>query len=157
MPRETITFRMEGDDISLRTFAQTVGYLRDLLSALAQELAHGQSVQWMLQELHAGSAEITLRGSSPDPGVVDELSRAFVYVGHAYSNAQPLPYAKPVRDAAERLISVINGAVHSFTFETDDDSAVVGSATLVPPAPRIYALGELPFQPESGLLLYQSP
>jgi hypothetical protein len=143
MPRETITFRMEGEDIPIKDFADTMGHLRELIRTLSQELGHGRRVHWIIQDLQASSAEITLHGTSKDLVLVDEFSDAFVRVGHALATSRPLPYSKSVRDAAEKLASVINGTVRSLVFETDNDSVVVGSASLLPPARRIYALGEL--------------
>jgi hypothetical protein len=137
---------MEGEEISLRIFAETMEHLRDLVTKLSSELGHGRRVRWTLQELQGGSAEITLHGESTDPLLVDELAGAFVRIGHAFannSNAQLLPYSSAVRDAAEKLVSVINGAVQSLVFETDEDSAVVGVARLLRQATRIYAFGTL--------------
>ncbi len=144
MPRNTLTFRMEGRKIQFSDFTVTMSRLQELLQALSQELApETPTVQWELQGLPIGSVEVTLEGSSVNPSLPDQVSDSFVTIGHALSTGQALPFSKLVCEKAEALTSILKGSVRALAFETDEASAFVSTLTQLPPSRKRYALGEL--------------
>ena len=144
MPQNTITFRMEGENINLSDFSITMRRLHALLQALSNELAPtNPRVQWDLQNLSPGSATVTLEGISTDQNLPVLVAHGFVTIGQALSTGSAIPFSTPVRNKAEELISVLDGSVRGLVFEADQATARVTTRAQLAPSRTLYSLGEL--------------
>jgi hypothetical protein len=63
----TLTLALEGD-VTLAQFANAVDHFHKLLRNLTEEVAADHDIQWDLEDLHYGSAMITVVGHSDEPG-----------------------------------------------------------------------------------------
>ena len=144
MPRDTLTLRMVSDDeITLEDYAVTLQRFREFIRALSQELAPQQSIRWTIDDLRLGSAELTILGQSPDASLAPSVADAYMGIGKALSARQPVPYSLRVRERAEGLLTVLNGAVRELEFRVDEDEVTIGALSTLPPRRRTHALGEL--------------
>ena len=130
MTNTTLTLAL-GGDIPFDQFVQTMERFRRLVDLLTQDVAGGVEIGWAIDELATGSAVITIRGESEQPGAVARVTRAYVVIGDALERHQPVPFSPRIARAAESLTQVLNGTITSIRFEAGEDVATVTSTVPV--------------------------
>lgn len=124
MTPTTLTLAL-GGEVPLDLFSQTMRHFEQLVDALSKEMGEGATVDWIIDELSAGSALITIRGESADPTVVERVGRAYVIIGQSLEEGKPIPYAPAIARAAENITKVLNGKITSIQFEAGTEVATV--------------------------------
>lgn len=153
MPKDRVTFKADGI-VSVADFRTMVDGFADLMLSLTAETNPDAAVDWMIDELRAGSAAITSRGIY---GNVEGRATMEVVVDKYKSLAVDAcesrigQYSPPVREAMEKITGVINGRIPRLFMGTpeepefakiespiEDDQHNVAKS-LPPRAPRPYA------------------
>ena len=124
MPTDTLTLALEGD-VSLREFAQAMSSFKDVVEALTSEVAGNARVEWLIEELQAGSASATVRGITDHAEDIGAVAVAYLLVGRALQTNQPVPYGERVRQPAMALLRMLGTHITSLRFETVDDDVIV--------------------------------
>jgi len=125
----TVTIELEGD-VPLSLFAQAIQQWQQLLSELSSEIGRDANIEWIVDDLRAGSAIATVRGESEQTGTLERVVRGYEIVGKALATNQPIPYSDRVATPARALTSVLNGKITAVRFSTPDESATVHSPQL---------------------------
>jgi len=114
MPNNTITLKLEGD-VSPEEFASAVSGFTQLLTALQRAVVPKSSIEWIVSDLHAGSASMTYAGSEdiPDAPNVEKLTREYFNAVTARANSEDINYPQPVVKALNAVIGVLNELVLS--------------------------------------------
>lgn len=140
MNDSTLTLGL-GGNVPLDHFAHTVARFNQLVASLTQEVGGDVGIDWIVDELQAGSALITIRGEAKQPEAVSRVVRAYAVVGESLEQHLPIPYSSQVARAAESLTKVLNGQVTSLHFEAGGEVATVTST--VPIDQAVGLLGAL--------------
>lgn len=110
----SITLELAGDAITLPIFADALSRLSSLLSAASTEVG-AATVEWIIQDLAAGSAVATVMGVGVSEEVVAEATNAVLNAAVALQDHTPLlPHLRihgPMRD----LTGILNGVVSDLT------------------------------------------
>jgi hypothetical protein len=122
MSGHTITVGMDGD-VDLAHFSLVVRHFADLVAALTSEVAGETEIEWLVDELGAGSALVTLAGRCAEMDKVERVVSAFALVGRALERGEPVPYSDRVQRSAREITGVLNGAITAVEFATDLESA----------------------------------
>lgn len=140
MAIDTVTVRL-GGEVPLPQFAVAISRFDNLVRALSKEVADGEAIEWLIDDLQWSSAIATVRGSGT-PDAVERVVVAYGNVGKALAGGEPIPYSPAVGDAARGLTSVLNGRVHSVDFETAlAEFTVVAAAPKPVAVPAVQAYG----------------
>lgn len=143
MAGDTLTLALNGD-VPLKTFAQAIDQFTRLVDALSGEVARDASIEWLIDDLQAGSAIATVRGESEQAALVGRVTAAYMIVGQALSLGQPIPYSDRVKAPARALTQLLNNRVTSLRFETPESDVIVGNTLNNDQAlPPVYAYGTL--------------
>ncbi len=120
--KDTVTLVLNGE-VKLSDFSVAIEGFRSLIDALSKERAKNKKIDWIVDSLESGSVIATARGrpksevDSPSvSAVVDEFER----VGASLKSGEINKFAPPVREAAQKIYSVMNGSIRSVRFETAD-------------------------------------
>lgn len=137
MSSDTLTLRLSGD-VGLADFAKAVSKLDALVRALSDEIARDVPIDWDVSDLQHSSAITTAQGHAPDMSAVARVVAGYANVGRALESGSPIPYGRPVEDAARGIVSILNGRVQTIDFETADAEATVTTAppTVIQPIDR---------------------
>jgi hypothetical protein len=127
MTYTTLTLAL-GGDVPLDQFALTMERFQRLIEQLTQEVGQDAAIKWIVDELSAGSAVITIRGESEQLEAVERVGRAYTVIGQSLEHHQPIPYSPQIARAAENITQVLNGQITSIQFEAGDDIATVTSS-----------------------------
>ena len=106
-------------------------HLSALVEALTEELGAKGSIQWIVEDLHGGSAIASVRGEAVqghETGAVHQVVRAYAAVGQSLENGERLINSDCVIHEAEQIIALIGQQVVSVRFETDQADAIVSGA-----------------------------
>jgi hypothetical protein len=120
-----------GGDVPLDLFAETVRHFQHLIELLSKEMGEGVPVSWVIDELSAGSASITIRGEAADPGVVERVGRVYTIIGQSLEDGEPIPYGPSIARAAENITKVLDGKITSIQFDAGSDVATVTAGVSV--------------------------
>jgi hypothetical protein len=126
MPADTITLALDGG-VPLSQFGQAMLAFSGLVRSLSSELGVIRKVEWVIDDLEAGSATATVRGEAKDHEAVERVVRAYAVVGRSLANHTPIPYSQDVARYAAEIVSVLDGQITSVRFETPDEDAIVYS------------------------------
>jgi hypothetical protein len=142
MSKDTLTFALEGE-VTLASFASVLSSFNDLLIHLSKEVGGDAAIDWMVEELYAGSAVATFHGLYEDLKVVESVVDAYETVGEALSSGYDIPYSEPVRRSVGNITDVLNGKITSIRFETSAREFIVSSKSLagVKAPPMKYSRG----------------
>ena len=99
MAGNTLTFEM-GGKVNIRQFHEGIDRFHRLVSALT-DLQTG--VTWVVGDLQAGSAMITLQGESDIPSKVEKIVQDYDNIGRALELHEALSYRPRVNQAAESI------------------------------------------------------
>lgn len=125
MVSTTITFALDGDAVSLETFAEEMRHFSGLLRALAVELSRKDEIAWFIEDLQRSSAIATIRGEAEDIRAVERVVSGVIVVGKALARFEPVPYSPGVVKQAEKIVARLNGEIRSVRFETSDEDVTV--------------------------------
>lgn len=143
MTEDILTIALDGD-ITLADFAEAIKRFRSLVDALSQEIGGKTKVDWRIDDLLAGSAIATIRGSAPRPEVTEGVIRAFATVGNALQKHEPVPYSDKVRRCANAIAELAKGSITAIRFETPFSDALISSQTRQPAGTEMtYAHGQV--------------
>ena len=142
MSKDTLTFALEGE-VTLASFASVLSSFNELLIHLSKEVGGDAAIDWMVEELYAGSAVATFQGLYEDLKVVESVVDAYEAVGEALSSGHDIPYSEPVRRSVGNITDVLNGKITSIRFETPAREFIISSKTLagVKAPPMKYSRG----------------
>jgi hypothetical protein len=130
MTRDTLTLALNGD-ISLADFSKAIQQFFNLLCALHDDVAKESSIEWLVENLEAGSAIATIRGigqEESDEQAIEHVIEAYLDVGYSIQRETTPNYSKPVQTAAKKLTSLINGRIKSVRFETPERDVEIFSS-----------------------------
>jgi hypothetical protein len=130
MTSNSLTLAM-GGEVQLDLFSQTMRHFQHLIELLSKEMGEGVEVTWIVDELSAGSALISIRGETKDPRVVERVGRAYTIIGKSLEQGEPIPYGPSIARAAENITKVLNGKITSIQFEAGNDVATVTAGVSV--------------------------
>jgi hypothetical protein len=144
MPSAELTLALEGM-VTLRDFADEVKRLHDLTSALAREYADGQTVNWVVSDLQAGSAETTVMAEVDTPETAERLEQGYLQVARSLRADHALvPIPAPILKYAQAIVSALNGNITGARFEAGGETVeIVSPSATTGMAPRTGAYGSL--------------
>lgn len=141
MTKDLLTFAMEGD-VDLQEFAGAINNLNLLLSQLSKEVGGNAKIDWMIDELHAGSAVATFKGLYPELVIIENVVNAYEVVGEALAAGYEIPFSETVKKYTAALTNSLNGKVTALRFETPEkDFLISGKVQGEKTAPIKYAYG----------------
>lgn len=142
MAKETLTFALEGD-ITLASFASALNDFNALLNNLSKEAAGDAPIEWLVEELYAGSAIATFHGIYEDVKIIETVVDAYEQVGDALASGRDIPFSEAVRKRAYNITNMLNGKITSVRFETPARDFLISGKTLAggKAAPMKYSLG----------------
>jgi hypothetical protein len=117
MANKTLTLALDGE-VALREFASAMNSFNLLLNQLSNEVSESAKIDWVIEELYAGSAVVTFRGLYEDMFMVEKVITAYEEVGDALASGREIPYSEIVKNHAATLTSILDGRVTSLRFET---------------------------------------
>ena len=120
MAKDILTLALEGE-VSLQNFASAISNFNLLLAQLSAEVGGNADIEWVIDDLSAGSATATFRGIYQDTMVVDSVIDAYEKIGNALSFGEQIPYSDKVRKYTTALTGIINGRITAVRFETPDN------------------------------------
>jgi hypothetical protein len=140
--KDTLTFALEGD-VTLGDFVSALSEFDALLNNLSKEVGGGAKIDWLVEELYAGSAIATFHGVYEDVKIVETVVDAYEQVGEALSSGSDIPFSEAIRRHARNITSILNGRITSVRFETPARDFVISGKTLAggKAAPMKYSLG----------------
>ena len=112
MSNDTLTFAL-GGRVEIEQFQEGITRFRQLVVALTPR----KGVKWIIEDLHPGSAVITLRGEAAAPAEVEKIVDDYGSVGKALEFHEPLTYNRRVRQAAESIKNLAD-SLEYVRFET---------------------------------------
>jgi hypothetical protein len=128
-PNNTLTLRLEGD-VPLELFATAMRNFSELVVQLSNSVAIDAKIEWIIEDLRAGSAAATIVGMSHEADAIASVVAAYEAVGVALEMNTPIPYNDKVQRAAKGITSVLNGKITSISFETATADATIVSAAV---------------------------
>ena len=134
MPANTLTFEL-GGQVEIDDLENGVVCFRRLVAALAT----GVAVSWVVEDLHIGSATITIRAESSDTAGVERVLEDYACVGHSLAEGEPLQYVQSNVTKAAHEIALLAETHEYIRFETPyTDYTIYGSGTALknPDSPR---------------------
>lgn len=114
-----------GGQVTLPDLAAALQGWADLIVALGNDVAEGAQIDWVIEDLHTGSATATVVGTSPARSAVPRVVRAYGVVGDSMAKGKIIPYSEGVSRAAQSILRVLDGRVTSIAFLTADSESVV--------------------------------
>lgn len=135
----SLTIALEGD-VLLPQLVEMVQRFQNLADLLSHEIAPDVEIQWLVEDLQAGSALATVVGLASEPEPVLEVVRGYNKVGYALQANEPIPFSDAVRREARALTKIVGEKVTAIRFETALSDYVVYSAAnpqKKTPTPRV--------------------
>jgi hypothetical protein len=125
--KDTITVSLEGDSVTLATFAAAVQATLSTVDALSREIAPETRVQWLVDDLSRSSAQVTIRGRTVvgEEESTELIVSAFGEVAQNLERHQRVPRSKKVAAAAGRFLDLIGPDLRAVRLETPDVDAVI--------------------------------
>lgn len=111
MPTDTVSLRLEGEQVPLDAFTRAIDHLQRLLSELEREVTAKGEIEWMIVELNTGSTSAAVKGTSKNTSEVEKVTNAYESIGHSLESDSPPPYSEPVRREVDGITSVLNDHV----------------------------------------------
>lgn len=124
---DTVTLRLQGDDIGLDQFARAAAEFSALMQALSQE-ADAKDVTWHVTDLVYSSAMVAAQGvteNGEQRDDIDRVVRSYAEVGRGLRDGTTHAFSKPIRGPALALGKVLGNGVRAVLFETPDDDVKV--------------------------------
>jgi len=129
MASRTLTLALEGD-VPLDLFVEAMRRWQTLINDLSSEIAQGEKIEWIIENLEAGSAIATVRGEAHAPALVERVARGYEVIGTALQDRQPIPFSSQIQADSFQLTGILNGKITAMRLATPEDSATIVSPTL---------------------------
>ena len=113
MSGNTLTFEL-GGEVNIDDLENGVARFRRLVSALAT----GVAVTWVVEDLYAGSATITIRAESSDDAGIERILEDYASVGYSLAEGEPLQYSQSKIIEAANDIALLAKSHEYIRFET---------------------------------------
>ncbi|MGH2458773.1 MAG: hypothetical protein ACRDIY_07895 [Chloroflexota bacterium] len=139
MPAKTITLALDGG-VPLDQFGLAMSAFSGLIKSLSSELGTARKVEWIIDDLQAGSATATIRSDAADEEAIERVVQAYATVGRSLASHTAIPYSSDVARYARDIVSVLNGQVTSVRFETPDEDVILYSRSDRETNPERYLL-----------------
>jgi len=120
----TLTLALEGE-IGLQEFASAFSNLSLLINQLSKEVDKDAQIDWLVEELYAGSAVATFRGDYPDGLIVENVIDAYEKVGDALAAGKEIPFSEIIRRHATALTNILDNKVTALRFETSNHDYLI--------------------------------
>jgi len=128
MAQKTITLALDGE-IPLADFASAMKHFDALIRTLSSEVASNVEIEWIVEDLHLGSAIATIRGEAEEETAIERVVIAYGSVGRALEAHAEIPYSEKVRREADGIVGLLDGHVRAVRFETPtEDHRIVSRA-----------------------------
>jgi hypothetical protein len=124
MVDNTITLALEGD-VSLQVLSEVMSHFNGLLNALAQAVVPEQAVEWIIEDMQAGSALLTVAGEAETEEPVLKVIEAYAKTGRALERREPIPFPTSVARAAAEITRAVGEQVRVIRFETATSEATI--------------------------------
>ncbi len=115
-PNTTLTIAL-GGEVPLDLFAETLQRFRRLIDLLTVEVSRDAAITWVVDDLSASSAIVTIRGVAEQAKAVERVARAYSAVGQSLERGHVIPYSPAIGQVAESITQVLNGQITSIQFE----------------------------------------
>jgi len=143
MSNDMLTLELIGE-VPLDRFAAATKHLQGLIEALSEEIASDAEIEWLVEELEAGSATTTVRGISEQVEAVRSVVLAYGNVGEALEQGNPIRYSPRVQRTATALTNILDGKIIAIRLATAaSEATVAGRAAEGETRAVQYALGML--------------
>jgi hypothetical protein len=130
MPNQSATLVLDGE-VTLSAFANAVRHFDGLVRTLSAQFGD-EEIRWVVEALEASSALATVRPDA-EPDVVVAILDAYLDVGRALARGEVALLARPVREQAIGIASVLNSEIPTLRFETPGAEVVISH---IPESPR---------------------
>ncbi len=124
MTDNTLTIALEGD-VLLPQFVETMLHFRNLVDLLSREIAPDAGIEWLIEDLQAGSAMATVVGLADEPEPIVRVVNGYSRIGDALQRGVPMPFSDSVRREAIAITKAIHTKVTAVRFETADTDNIV--------------------------------
>ena len=121
---DKLTLKMSGD-ITLRDFVKTFQEFQKLLNSVTQEINKRKNVEWNIDDLKGGSAEVTINGVSENIENIERVVTAVGSIAICLSENRVIPYPEYIARQAKRLTHVINGKVSEIHIVAGNNEASI--------------------------------
>ena len=136
-----ITLALDGDQIPLEDFAETLKTFTGLLKALTQHLGQRvDAVQWNIAELASGSAVASVAPEIQTPLAI-EVAQAFLATARSLAEEKPIEFPEPVPEYAFALTRVIDGKVKALRLGALEREVAVKKRLQYKPSPSPMVVG----------------
>ncbi len=125
--KDTLTVALEGDSISLEKFTVALQATLRMANALANEVARGIDIDWVIQSLDKSSATATVQGVSADTEGVELTVAAFGEVAYALEACERITRSRAVLTQARKFEKLLGEGVTEVRLETPDRDATIRS------------------------------
>src|SRR5690349_11179844 len=112
MPDNTLTLYLAGD-VSLTQFAEAIRHFTNLVDLLSREVAADTKIDWIVEDLQAGSALASVAGVSESEAPVLRVVRAYETIGQSLQRREPIPFPEPIIREAIGITKVISEKIPS--------------------------------------------
>jgi len=120
----SVTLELQGEVDSDALERAIVGFTK-LIRSLSHEIGKGVKIEWIVEDMQAGSLSATLVGQSEKLDIVERVASAFTTVGRAIADKKPIPYPDVIRREAHMITEVLNGKVTAVHFRTPQERVTV--------------------------------
>jgi hypothetical protein len=127
--KDTLTLVLQGD-VSLDDYTRAIGAFGRIVHALEAEIAATGKIDWIVEELQAGSAVLTAKGRplvEDAPLLIERAVEAYTHLGTSVLRGSLSEYSEAVQDPTRQLLGVLNGRISSVRFETEIDDVEIFS------------------------------
>jgi len=129
MASRTLTLSLEGE-VPLDLFVEAMKRWQTLINDLSAEIANDAKIEWVIEDLEAGSATATVRGEAATYESVERVARGYEIVGRSLEDNQPIPYSPKIAGDSYELTTILNGKITSMRLGTPEESATILSPSL---------------------------
>lgn len=130
MAKDRVTLVLNGN-VRISDLAKATTALSRLIEQLGKEIAPECKIDWIVDELQAGSASMSLHGSVSDKHetqnliAVEKVVKAYENVGRAACEGNLREYSKDIQADVIEIASLIDTGIQSVRFETDEYDAEI--------------------------------
>lgn len=124
MANNTLTLFLEGD-IFLQQFTETLRHFQNLVNALTEEVAQGFEINWLIEDLHGGSALATIIGVAAEQEPIQRVVQAYTLVGQALQAQHPIPFSPIVSREAKAITKALGKNITEIRFITAETDTVI--------------------------------
>lgn len=125
MAKDILTLALEGE-VDLQEFASAISNFNLLINQLSKEVGGNAKIEWIVEELHAGSAIATFRGVYAEITPIENVVSAYEEVGDAIASGREIPFSSTVKKYTAALTNIIDGKVSALRFETPNKEFLIG-------------------------------